>query len=703
VNVNGDARRLLLESLGRFYGEQRFAVIFTETNRVDRLGKDPKRVSTKAWQHTKPLAHAAAGAALLTHEGVGRNPAITARTSNLILIDCDTPEGLAEIAALGLPETLTARSSAEYKRHFYFRPPAGLERVEKVGFRFEAAGVSADENRYLVCPPALHPDGFVYEFLPGLGPGEVEIAELPLDIYRALLERAGADRVAEREAVRRDPAAKFRQGSRGAAIFRYACQQRRWTADHDEILELALLYNERHCDPPISRERVELQVNGAMRKTGEQELPSAPRAESADALGDVLSAVRRYLDVAEGEEDFLVAALAVSVSKALTYEEPLWLILVGASGGGKTEAIKLLAAIAEGRVDELTRAGLLSWAPGKRARRVGLLTRIPPSSLVTISDFSTVVTMGDREARARMFGMLRVVYDGRVYRSIGGQPAGEGDELAWEGHLTLIAGATPVIDTHTSFEGALGERWIMLRLSESDEKRARERARFVMRREDASELRDAAQVAAHDLVLAARERIPARLSEATEERLVDASVFVAHARTGVVYEGQGKYRVIVGIPTPEEPTRLVGQLARLARCAVALGLTEDEALRLAIKAALDSVPLARFRALRAVADHPVGATVSDVQRALGRGNWWAAKWELDALTTIGIATETRAEINGVEQTIYALDPRYGGLYESVAFSCTPPSNKREDTGSGLHIRRASSPHRNQESDDGIPF
>jgi hypothetical protein len=423
----------------------------------------------------------------------------------------------------------------------------------------------------------------------------------------------------------------------------------------------------------------------------------APRA-----LEEVLAAVRRYLDVAADEGDFILAALAAAVSKALVDEEPLWLLLVGASGGGKAEAIRLLGTVADERVDELTRAGLLSWAPGKRAKRVGLLTRIPATALVTISDFSTVVTMGDREARARMFGMLRVVYDGRVYRSIGGQPAGEGDELAWEGHLTLIAGATPVVDTHTSFEGALGERWIMLRLVESDAKRARERARFVVDREDVTALRAAAQRAASGLVLEARKRIPSRLSDAAVETLVDVATFVAHARTGVVYEGQGKHRTILGIPTPEEPTRLVGQLHRLARCTVALGVDEPTALRLATATALDSVPLARMRALGAIADitdYDARASVSDVQRALRRGNWWAAKWECDALTAIGLVKETRTE----ETLVYELESAYVPLYESVGFSCASLSNTGGNAGSGLHIRRGSTPHGDSDSDDGIPF
>jgi hypothetical protein len=401
---------------------------------------------------------------------------------------------------------------------------------------------------------------------------------------------------------------------------------------------------------------------------------------AAAELTNVLTLTRRYLDVLDSEVDFLLAALAVAVSKALEDEEPLWLILVGPSGGGKTEVIKPLATLAEGRVDELTRAGLLSWATGRKPKPAGLLTRIPTSSLVTISDFSTVVTMGDREARARMFGMLRVVYDGRVYRSIGGQAASDGEELAWEGHLTVIAGATPVVDTHTSFEGALGERWLMLRLPESETERARTRARFVCGREEVGVLREKAQAGARDLVLRARHHVPHRLSPEAEERLIDVALLVALTRTGIVHEGQGKYRLITGIPTPEEPTRLVGQLTRLARCAVALGLNEDTAVHLAAKAGRDSVPLARMRTLAAVAERgDQGASVQDVRWALRKANWYLAKWELDALEAIGLVTATGPE----EEPVYHLAQEYRGLYTSVApFYAIPLSNEQKG---GTHV------------------
>jgi hypothetical protein len=80
-----------------------------------------------------------------------------------------------------------------------------------------------------------------------------------------------------------------------------------------------------------------------------------------------------------------------------------------------------------------------------------------------------------------MYGMLRV-YDGHVYRGIGGEPSSDGDELEWSGHLTLVAGATPALDAHTSVEAALGERWLTTRLAESGAARARRRARFVIDR-----------------------------------------------------------------------------------------------------------------------------------------------------------------------------------------------------------------------------
>jgi len=381
----------------------------------------------------------------------------------------------------------------------------------------------------------------------------------------------------------------------------------------------------------------------------------------------VIEAVRQYMDVTPEEAVYIAVALAVGVATAMHDEDPLWLLLVAASGSGKTAAIRLLRHVADKQVDELTRAGLLSWTTGgKKAKRTGLLTEIPPVALVTISDFSTVVTMGDHEARARMFGMLRVVYDGRIYRSLGGQSAAGADPLEWEGHLTILGGATTAIDTHLSFEATLGERWLLFRLPETTGSRARQRTAFSIGRAHADELRQHAQALAARLVEQARTRIPAQLTQATKDALTDAALFAAHARTGVQFEGSGKYRIPVGYPMPEEPMRLAGQLYRLARCLVALGMNEQQASAISIKAACDSVPLARLRALHEIATTEM-ATVASVHRAIGRGNRWGAKWELAALEAIGMV-----DVNGPSEDddpkatrTYQLKPDYREVYETV--------------------------------------
>lgn len=240
-------RRELLERLGSFYGEQHFALVFTETNRARHPEDErPKRVTTKAWQTTQPLPHAARGAGLLTSRGQSANPAITLRTSNLVGLECDSWDDLERVEQLGLPATLTEQTSGPAKRHYYFRPP-GLEVIPKVGFRFEAGALTADSNRYFVCSPSLHPRGTVYRFLPGLGPGEIEIAILPEETYLRLLREANADR----QATQTENSGPISAGRRHEHLRRLSYVMRRYAGASQEALEAALLAeNEARCQPP---------------------------------------------------------------------------------------------------------------------------------------------------------------------------------------------------------------------------------------------------------------------------------------------------------------------------------------------------------------------------------------------------------------------------------------------------------------------
>jgi hypothetical protein len=129
--------------------------------------------------------------------------------------------------------------------------------------------------------------------------------------------------------------------------------------------------------------------------------------------------------------------------------------------------------------------------------------------------------------------------------------------------------------------------------------------------------------------------------------------------------------------------RLVGQLTRFARCGIALGLDHTQALELATRIGLDSVPLARMRVLRAVMEAgEIGASVADAHRALIRGNRWAAIWELDALEAIGLVEVDGTPRDGDPNAhrVYKVADAYIKVCENVGRPLIFSLNKEEESG-----------------------
>jgi hypothetical protein len=126
-------------------------------------------------------------------------------------------------------------------------------------------------------------------------------------------------------------------------------------------------------------------------------------------LAALLDALRGYLHL--DDDGHVLFALAVAVSAKLD-GDPLWAMIIGPSSGGKTETLRMVDALADERVDELTAASLLSWSKGKNPRPTGILTRVGDPAFVTVADFSTVLATSDRGGRDQLFALLRRVYDG---------------------------------------------------------------------------------------------------------------------------------------------------------------------------------------------------------------------------------------------------------------------------------------------------
>lgn len=324
----------LLAEYGRFYGDEHLAIAFTSAT----VGDDAKRVTTKGWDKTTPLADGDFGAAYVAGRGTTKNPVVVLRPSNLIVLECDTEDDLARIMALDLPETITVRSSETYKQHFWFRPPRELEALPFVAFRFESGKLTADSGRYFLCPPATHPSGAVYTFLHG--PDEYDIAELPEGTYRELAEHARASDDDLREALEIDPEMKIKAGKRREMIFRYACMQRRWGLSELEILEACQRFNLARCHPPVDYHLVQVQVDGAMKMRGDQELATVLQEQVDAPFAMQVVTAAALCDEPDVDTGQLLGPLVLSAGRT---------IVVGDTGEGKTTmALQIVRTILNG-------------------------------------------------------------------------------------------------------------------------------------------------------------------------------------------------------------------------------------------------------------------------------------------------------------------------------------------------------------------
>jgi len=102
------------------------------------------------------------------------------------------------------------------------------------------------------------------------------------------------------------------------------------------------------------------------------------------------------------------------------------------------------------------------------------------------------------------------------------------------------------------------------------------------------------------------------LTEDEQKAILDAANIISLARTAVELDYRGD---VVDAHAPEMPTRLAKQLTQVTRGALAIGLSHEVALSLALRVACDSMPQLRLDVLRDVAAH-ADSPIIDVRRRL---------------------------------------------------------------------------------------
>ena len=160
-------------------------------------------------------------------------------------------------------------------------------------------------------------------------------------------------------------------------------------------------------------------------------------------------------------------SLASILATRMKLGDPVWLVIIGASSGGKSQILRPLS-LTDGkfihRVDDLTENTFLSGAKvSKGEENPSLLKKIGDHGLLVISDL-TVLFSKSAESRATILSQFRMLYDGEMIKYSGNSAK----PIEWRGHLGVIAGSTPSLYRNFEEVADMGERFIYYRMKEYD-------------------------------------------------------------------------------------------------------------------------------------------------------------------------------------------------------------------------------------------
>jgi len=290
--------------------------------------------------------------------------------------------------------------------------------------------------------------------------------------------------------------------------------------------------------------------------------------------------------------------------------DPVWLMLVAASGGLKTELLKALLSLPwTMEVDNLTSRAIISGRTiGDKTEPVSGLAKEANGKVLIIKDFTELLSK-ERTERGEIISQFRTWYDGSVARRYGTADR----VIRVESVIGLEVGVTPAVDLYTAMLGVLGERFAKIRFQQ-DREESRERARKTAGKEHEmrQELASAVENYVKTLDFTEIPRIPGHIAKA----ISNLAELTALART-TVPRGLGEGGAVCDIQ-PEYATRLVKQLVKLAQLLAIVRkkkeVSETEYRTLA-RIAEDSCAPFRLRILRELS--PGGLTGFEVAQKAG--------------------------------------------------------------------------------------
>jgi hypothetical protein len=373
-----------------------------------------------------------------------------------------------------------------------------------------------------------------------------------------------------------------------------------------------------------------------------------PRANAQKRTLEEVHKAFHYWLGAEYDTDVIDAVLATAASERLT-GDPLWLLVISGPGAAKTETVQALSGCGAHVTSTIQSEGALLSATSQKQRTKkatgGLLRKIGDRGLLVVKDVTSILS-SDRNIRASVLAAIREIYDGRWERTVGSDG---GQSLTWVGRIAIVGAVTTAWDSAHSVVAAMGDRFVLIRI-DSNVGRKQSGGRAIRNTGVEKQMRqELADVVAGIIDHADVEGID--LNDAEIERILNAADIVTMARTAVERDYRGD---VIGAHAPEMPTRFAKQLTQMVRGSVAIGMSRERAMELAIRCARDSIPPLRLAILLDIGKYP-DSRPGDVRKRIGMP-WMTTKREMEALTMLGMLTcdeESKSTgSDGEERTIW---------------------------------------------------
>jgi hypothetical protein len=340
-------------------------------------------------------------------------------------------------------------------------------------------------------------------------------------------------------------------------------------------------------------------------------------------LEEVHTRFQRWLYV---EDTDLIDVLLAAASDRKVAGDPVWIMLIAASGGLKSETLRAcmsLPSVME--IDNLTSRSIVSGKTNAEGEVLKGLASEADGKVLIMKDFTELLSK-ERTERAEIISQFRTWYDGTVSRRYGTQ-----DKIVKvHSRIGLIVGVTPAVDLYTSMLGVLGDRFLKFRYHQSREKSVEYARKYRGREEEMRlELRGVVNAFMEQLKFDQATSVPPDI----EDGITALAELTALART-CLPRGLGDFGVVTYDPEPEYATRLIKQLLKLASMlAVVRGkaeVTADE-FRVIARIAEDSCAPHRLGIFRVMFNRSLTGYEVSIATGLPRGTVYRILGELEIL------------------------------------------------------------------------